>query len=429
MLPSLWRFIAGPLVTLLMGICLLLLRYYLGVVVLPGVSMFFPVLFAAYVGGIIPGLISAVMASGFVFVLLSGNAQLLSLSPDNLSRWLVLSVLATSTAVAVGLSRWREKRARDRMAAAHGDLATVRAALDEVDYVVMLLDRDLNVQFVNRAAYRDGGLRAGGGDEKPTSEELLREFATSGAYAVPADEVEKFVEKSLAIVRSGKAGLIDFRVNDGRIFRFRCNVLPDGGRMLIYSDVSDLVRSAEKLQMLAITDGLTGLFNQTYFLRVALNEWDRFARYGRSLSLILIDVDHFKAFNDEFGHEVGDKVLVHIAAHCAKDRRRTDLAGRIGGDELVILMPEAELAEAVGVAERLRQKLLETPLRIDDKELKVTASIGVAAAEAGMRDFGELRKRADQALYEAKRSGRNRVVPASQPLVTLSDAMVTLQSS
>jgi len=423
---SLWRFFAGPFFTLVTGICLLLIRHYLQLVALPGPVMFFPVLVGSYIGGMISGLVSAALSVGFVFLLLSDGGQLLVLSSDNLRRLIAMMLFSSCTAIAVGVSRMREWRASAKVTATYGQLASVCAALDEVDYAIMLLDRDLRVQFVNRAAYRNGGLCQRDPGEKPTLVDLLRELATTGTYPVGADKIDQFIAKSLDFFRSGKSGPADFRLSDGRIFRFRCNVLPDGGRLLIYMDVSDFVRNAEKLHVLAMTDGLTGLFNHAHFMREARREWNVFLRYRRSLSLLVVDVDSFKSVNDQFGHDVGDRVLSHIAMQCSEDRRRTDIVARMGGDEFAILMPETGLEDASTAAERLRQRLKENPLRLDDRELGVTVSIGVAEAQRGMRDFVELRKRADKALYEAKSQGRNRVVTAQLPL-NISEPAAMLQ--
>src|SRR5262249_32733768 len=265
----------------------------------------------------------------------------------------------------------------------------VRAGLDQVDYAVMLLDRDLRVRFMNQAAVRNGALRARPHGEKPSSAELLREFATNGALPLPKNKVDQFVAASLEIVRAGNSKPIDMRLTNGRTFRFRCNVLPDGGRMLVYADVTDLVRNAEKLQFLAVTDGLTGLFNHSHFMRLAKGEWGRFLRHGRKLSLMILDIDFFKSFNDQFGHEFGDRVLAHIAKLCSERRRDHDSVARIGGEEFAILMPETGIDEAARVAERLRQELHHNPLQYDGKILAPTVSVGFAEAGPSMRDFSD----------------------------------------
>jgi diguanylate cyclase (GGDEF)-like protein len=412
------------------GVCLIWIDRYLHPVPTPGSLMFFPVLLAAYIGGAIPGLISAALCLVISGILLSELGHVLLLSSENFTRWIILAVVAPSTALAIGAAQSRARREQERIIATNRELEVVHAALDQVDYAVMLLDRDLRVQFMNHAAVRNGALRGRPPSEKPSSAELLREFATNGAIPVPADKVDRFVAGSLAIVRAGNSAPVDMRLTDGRIFRFRCNVLPDGGRMLTYANVTDLVRNAEKLQLMAVTDGLTGLYNHSQFIRLAKSEWNRFLRHERKLSLLVLDIDFFKSFNDQFGHEVGDQVLVHIGILCSEDRRDTDIVGRIGGEEFALLLPETGIEEAANVAERLRQKLRENPFRQDGKDLAVTVSVGIAEAQSGMSDFSDLFRCADQALYQAKNSGRNRVVGiADRLLATVSDEVVPLQSA
>jgi len=389
--------------------------------------MFFPVLFAAYVGGALPGLFSAALCLAVSGVLLSEVGHLMVLSSDNFTRWIVLAVVAPSIALAIGAAQTHARREREEIVATNNELGLVRAGLDQIDYAVMLLDRDFRVQFMNRSAIRNGGLRERPRSEKPPSSELLFEFATNGAFPVPAKKVGQFVAASLEIVRAGNSAPIDMRLTDGRIFRFKCSVLPDGGRMLIYSDVTDLVRNAEKLQILAITDGLTGAYNHTHFMKLANSEWNRFLRHDRKLSLLILDIDFFKSFNDQFGHEVGDRVLVHVATLCSEDRRHNDIVARIGGEEFAMLLPETGVEEAKSVAERLQQKIADNPLSHHGKYLTVTASIGIAEARPWMSDFGDLLKCADQALYQAKNTGRNRAESAvDRPLATVADGVAPL---
>jgi diguanylate cyclase (GGDEF)-like protein len=425
-----WRFLVGPLVTIVAGVGFLLIDRYLYSVPTPGSLLFFSVLFAAYVGGVIPGLVSAAFCLTFSAVLLSEPGQFLVLQPENLKRWTVLMLVAPGTALAVGTLQSRARRERERMVAAHRELDTVRAALDQVDYGVMLLDQDLRVQLMNHAIFRNGALRQRAPGEKPPLAELLREFATSGVYSVPADKIDRFVAKSLKIVRTGDPTPIDLHLSDGKIVRFKCNILPDGGRMLTYADVTDIVRNAEQLEQLATTDGLTALYNHRQFMKLAEREWNRFRRHGRPLSLLMFDIDFFKSFNDRFGHEVGDQVLFHVAALSCEERRETDIVARIGGEEFAILLPETGIDDAGAAAERLLKHIEESDLQCDGQNMTVTVSIGIAEAQLDMRDIGDLLKNADQALYIAKRTGRNRIVPArKRPLAIVPAVKVPLQSA
>jgi diguanylate cyclase (GGDEF)-like protein len=193
---------------------------------------------------------------------------------------------------------------------------------------------------------------------------------------------------------------MDVPHSDGRVIRTECSILPNGGRMITYTNVTDLVARADEFQRLARTDALTGLRNRREFERLADLEWARFQRYLGPLSLLLIDVDQFKDINDRLGHDEGDSTLKQVAAICQADRRAADIVARLGGDEFAILLPETDLQAAELVAERIRGQMAGL----------ATVSIGVAAATLSMSGIGALVRAADKALYEAKAAGRNRVV-------------------
>jgi diguanylate cyclase (GGDEF)-like protein len=188
-----------------------------------------------------------------------------------------------------------------------------------------------------------------------------------------------------------------------------CSVTEGGGRMLTYCDVTDLIRNAEMLEKLATTDSMTGLFNRRHFLSMAEGEWSRFHRYQRPLSLLAIDIDHFKSVNDRYGHAVGDEAIVSVANACQQGRRASDVVGRFGGEEFVMLLPETDLAQAMIVAERLRERMAAHILHVHKVQFKLTISVGVAQATVSMSGIDVLLRAADQALYQAKNSGRNRV--------------------
>src|SRR5664279_2643346 len=166
------------------------------------------------------------------------------------------------------------------------------------------------------------------------------------------------------------------------------------------------------LGMLATTDGLTSLYNRRQFDVLARAEWARFQRYGRPLSLLILDIDKFKSINDQFGHDAGDLVLKAVADICKSTKRQPDLLARIGGEEFALLLPETDEAAAEIVAERFRTAIQDHPRILAAEKIQVTVSIGVAGATLAMSGFEVLLKRADEALYEAKRTGRNRVVRA-----------------
>jgi two-component system cell cycle response regulator len=175
-------------------------------------------------------------------------------------------------------------------------------------------------------------------------------------------------------------------------------------------------RLRDNMQMsieLAITDGLTGLFNRRYMETHLGTLVDQSAARGKPITVLVLDIDYFKAINDSYGHDAGDDVLREFSLRIRKATRNIDLACRYGGEEFVIVMPETDMAVATAVAERLRRRIATEPFAIQKgaRHLEVTISIGIAALSGAGDNAATILKRADQALYRAKRDGRNRVVP------------------
>jgi diguanylate cyclase (GGDEF)-like protein len=172
----------------------------------------------------------------------------------------------------------------------------------------------------------------------------------------------------------------------------------------------DKARLIKDLENLATTDGLTRLYNRRTFLQRAESEFERSRRYVRPLSVLMLDVDHFKTVNDTRGHEAGDRVLRVLADTCKKTLRQQDVTGRYGGEEFVAFLPETPAELARDVAERLRISVESLAVASPQGEIRVTVSIGVATAVQATESVAALINAADLALYEAKQKGRNRVV-------------------
>ena len=176
---------------------------------------------------------------------------------------------------------------------------------------------------------------------------------------------------------------------------------------------TDLLRSnLDQSLEAAVTDPLTGLHNRRYMSGQLDALVARAVRDGRPVSALLLDIDHFKKINDSFGHDAGDEVLREFAVRLASNVRAVDLPCRFGGEEFVVVMPETAIEDAERIAERIRLHVAGAPFRVSNgrEVLSVTISIGVATT-IGAGDTPEhLLKRADEALYEAKASGRNRVI-------------------
>ncbi|GAB2869374.1 hypothetical protein GCM10027277_43240 [Pseudoduganella ginsengisoli] len=183
-------------------------------------------------------------------------------------------------------------------------------------------------------------------------------------------------------------------------------------------DITERKRMNDELLMLATTDFLTGLPNRREFMARLEDEQARLQRdvgvRGGRAAVLMLDIDHFKRINDEYGHAAGDAVLRHLAAQMRDCQRKIDMLGRVGGEEFAVLLPGADVPAAMAFAERLRQRIASTPLEIDGHVLAVTVSIGIAAMHARDPGGDAALIRADKALYRAKRGGRNRVELAGE---------------
>ncbi|MEO1271352.1 MAG: diguanylate cyclase, partial [Myxococcota bacterium] len=174
----------------------------------------------------------------------------------------------------------------------------------------------------------------------------------------------------------------------------------------------------EELRRLAQTDELTSLNNRRAFMERAQDEVTRYQRYQTPLSVIAMDIDHFKSINDTYGHQVGDEVLVAVSNIIATQLRPgIDIPGRIGGEEFAALLPQTNLEGALSSAERLRGLIAALCIDTPQGKVNVTCSFGVTTLQPGDEAIHAPLKRADQALYQAKGNGRNRVESSGPALL------------
>jgi diguanylate cyclase (GGDEF)-like protein len=253
-----------------------------------------------------------------------------------------------------------------------------------------------------------------------------------------------FLGEALTI---GRGAVASIRVRDDTASRVHCEIVPDGERYVLrdlgatnhtfVNDQREVERALENGDVVRVgshlfkflsgagfeaayydevhrvmqTDSLTAALNRRGFDAELERLWYTATRYGRSFSILMIDIDLFKRVNDTYGHRFGDFVLSHLSALCLEGKRYTDAFCRYGGEEFAFLLAETTLPGALMVAERLRS-LIEGASFVDgDTRTPVTISIGVATYEAEVSSKEELVSRADACLYEAKRAGRNRVRP------------------
>ena len=179
------------------------------------------------------------------------------------------------------------------------------------------------------------------------------------------------------------------------------------------SDAMTAVRKArDEAQLLAATDPLTGVMNRRAFVDAAERTVAQAIRHDRPCSLLTFDIDRFKIVNDSFGHQVGDEVLRTLVGMCRQTLRESDILGRLGGDEFSALLPETPRPMAAITAERVLAGLVAEKLEVEGQKVTISVSIGVTALDESCRTVDALLSRADQALYEAKRLGRSRVIEA-----------------
>ncbi|HEY3344709.1 MAG TPA: diguanylate cyclase [Anaerolineaceae bacterium] len=170
-----------------------------------------------------------------------------------------------------------------------------------------------------------------------------------------------------------------------------------------------------QVQKLALTDELTGLSNRRELFELGQREVEIAHRFERPLSILMIDIDHFKKVNDQHGHAAGDVALRVIASRLREVVREVDIVSRYGGEEFVILLLENQLGQAGEIAERIRRCIADNPIPIDHQELQITVSLGVAELDEKIHSLNELIDIADQALYQAKQTGRNRCFALQSP--------------
>jgi diguanylate cyclase (GGDEF)-like protein len=287
--------------------------------------------------------------------------------------------------------------------------SVLTSALDEVGYGILLLDSDLQARFINRAYYRIWGLPPPPTGTTYNFPDLMAHGRKTGILKIAPTAMDDYVSRRIAQVRSGNQPPVQLRLTDGRTLQFECIALPDGGRMLTYADISELVHTADQLRELATIDDLTKLPNRRQFLTSLDGEFARALRHDWPLSVVMIDADNFKLINDRHGHSVGDDVLRVIAERFRGSVRKSDILGRVGGEEFAAALTEIDMPGALQTAERLCREVAAEPFEVGDDSLTVTVSVGVAARRAQDTDPGELLRLADRALYAAKAAGRNRV--------------------
>ncbi len=171
-----------------------------------------------------------------------------------------------------------------------------------------------------------------------------------------------------------------------------------------------LERANEQLAKLSMTDRLTGLLNRGTWENLVDAEYERYRRYGQATSLVMFDIDHFKPVNDNYGHLAGDEVIRHTAQATRNNIRQSDSAGRYGGEEFGIILPETDAENARLICERIRESIEKSTVETSAGNITYTISMGIAQLTDEPENYMQWMQKADEALYAAKESGRNKVV-------------------
>lgn len=313
---------------------------------------------------------------------------------------------------ALGLLFYQRRQLQLKQQAAEARLLAerFRVALDHLPTYIYIKNRQRQYVYANRVTLDLFNCSA---DELPGS---------TDEKFFPTETVSRLHEIDTRILEHGEdtaEKVIIPRANGERriYWEIKTPVYDDQDKSRIWglcgisTDITEMELLKEQLEQQANHDYLTGLCNRRYFLEQGKNEIVRAQRHGTPLSLLMLDIDHFKNINDTHGHKAGDIALQKLSNILRHTLRTIDILGRIGGEEFAILLPETELQQAAVIAERLRALVAATPLELDDgmPPQHFTASIGVTALNGGISDIDGMLHKADSALYQAKTSGRNTV--------------------
>lgn len=287
------------------------------------------------------------------------------------------------------------------------ELLLFRAIADHSHAVIGAKDLEGRYLFVNseysRLFHRACGEFIGRTDPELFPAEIAREFR----------KADLKVQKRRQTLQIEEVAPVDGQLRHFLSVKFP--IFDQNGELyatgLVATDITSLRQLNNELKLLADTDGLTGLYNRRKFFEIGQHEVQRAQRYQFALSLVMFDLDHFKAINDQFGHAVGDRALCEFAHLLAGKVRSNDSLGRLGGEEFAVLMPHTTVTQAAHWVERLQKRLRDWALTLDDgSTVRLSVSAGISALDVEHSSFEQMLSRADGLLYEAKAAGRDCVI-------------------
>lgn len=294
--------------------------------------------------------------------------------------------------------------------------------LDSVNLGLVILDTELRVRYWNRWMESHSGIpaeRIVGAPlfdffpclNTPKFQRNCKSVLTFGSFAFFSQKLHHFLFPFKP--DSSFESRFEWMQQSCSLGPLRDNANAVTGLYMTVQDVTELAVYEHRLLEMNMRDGLTGVYNRRFLEKRLEEEYQRHVRYSRGFSIIMFDLDFFKKVNDTHGHLCGDLILKGVSGKIASLVRKTDFLARYGGEEFCCLLPETDLACALLLAERFRQTVADMKHLYQGAEITVTVSLGVAAMVPELSCPDALLKKADEALYEAKRTGRNRVVAAT----------------
>ena len=247
-------------------------------------------------------------------------------------------------------------------------------------------------------------------------ETMLRQSHSAGVGVATDDHIEGLVERAKASRLEKGFASFESDMQDGSWMQVSRLKTDDNFIYIYVTDITKLKKTESELRdalryvkKLAATDSLTGISNRRHFLETAESEFQRSVSYGHPLSILALDIDHFKSINDNYGHQAGDQVLEAITLCCQKLLRESDVFGRLGGEEFSILLPDTSQVAAKITAQRILKAVAALEVNYQDQIIRFTTSIGITELSKNCDNLEVLMNQSDEALYEAKHKGRNRM--------------------
>ncbi len=297
--------------------------------------------------------------------------------------------------------------------------------LHTIDVGLVVLDRDYTIQIWNGFMENHSGLvprEAKGRNIFELFEEIPEDWFRRKAESVVLLKNKAFTiwEQRPYVFKFNNyrpiTGTADFMYQNTTFIPLKSTTGEVTHLCLLVYDVTDnathkieLEKANSGLAILSQTDGLTKLFNRNHWQKCIEAEFKRFTRSKNTSSLVMLDIDHFKSVNDNYGHLVGDDVIRHLAQVIREQVRETDISGRYGGEEFVILLADTNAKDSLVFAERLRKVVEESVVLYNDIKIKYTVSLGIAEVEPELTSVSQWLENADTALYQSKDGGRNKV--------------------